>query len=209
MLMIWLRGNYWETRNMSFCEGGRGEALKSRCRNGLNGGGKSLRWRRGHKERTGMYGCRRMVAASWGSFHLKASHRAGKKVLYFRVQLYPEEHVWLYRGSSGSSQGPTQHASEIQPIDQSLSWSLRASKWSVIIRFLLKYVTLISPQTELFNIYTTNSFWEWALSRQTVESEHSVDGQRGHEPQGAYIPVLVELGVGPSGTWKNLSSNVK
>lgn len=87
MLMIWLRGNYWETRNMSFCEGGRGEALKSRCRNGLNGGGKSLRWRRGHKERTGMYGCRRMVAASWGSFHLKASHRAGKKGHHPRWQM--------------------------------------------------------------------------------------------------------------------------
>lgn len=58
---------------MNFCEGGRGEALKSSSRNGLNAGGAEPQVEQGVYPEDGVGGYVGMVFRSSGRFHLRAS----------------------------------------------------------------------------------------------------------------------------------------
>lgn len=150
---------------MSFCSGARGEALKSRCRNGLDGGqGRASSETRGNKEKMGVRG-----RGSWkrGRSHARASYRARNKVLYFRLQSVPRSVNYLPVGPRG-------------PASDRRNTPLRSGRGSVPKlgpgarapnacddTISLKYVTLMSPQTGLFNITPQR-----ALSR-TVAMEPS------------------------------------
>lgn len=173
VLMIWLRGNYWEKRTASFDESGREVALYSGPRSSSDGVRQSLQRSKGEWGEWSRCGASAVGSRKWREllsegFTWGQKERSllpvpgifwGARIIYLR-SLAPsrDRHSTPLRLTNGS-------VPELGPGGQT-------STLPVIMHILLKYVTIISPQTELFNIRTTNIFWEWALS-QPVEMEQS------------------------------------
>lgn len=172
VLMIWLRGNYWEKRTANFCEGGREVALYSGPRSSSDGVRQSLQRSKGE---WGEWG--RCDASAVGSQKLRELLSEGFHTGPERALLPVPDIFWgaciIYLWSLAPSWD--RHSTPLRLTNGSvpeLGPGAQTSTLPVIMHILLKYVTIISPQTELFNIRTTNIFWEWALS-QSVEMEQS------------------------------------